>query len=179
MSSPIIHLRKSLALPNMSVAQDGGPKVGSSSNLVARICVHCGAEFWAKVETVRRGGGRLCSFRCCGRVGNRELRRRHPNSAGSLNPNWRGGISRNHVHYRELFRSRHPEKAAAHDAVRLAVAKGSLRRPFYCKRCGDPHRPFAHHDDYTKPLEVRWLCRRCHRIADKARIARERREKAS
>lgn len=30
-----------------------------------------------------------------------------------------------------------------------------------CGKCGDP-RSQMHHHDYTKPLEVEWLCRRCH-----------------
>lgn len=31
-----------------------------------------------------------------------------------------------------------------------------------CERCG-VLRADRHHDDYDKPLEIRWLCRRCHR----------------
>lgn len=30
-----------------------------------------------------------------------------------------------------------------------------------CAKCGDP-KSQMHHHDYTKPLEVEWLCRRCH-----------------
>lgn len=30
-----------------------------------------------------------------------------------------------------------------------------------CARCGSK-KAEKHHEDYTKPLEVRWLCRRCH-----------------
>jgi predicted nucleic acid-binding Zn-ribbon protein len=57
-----------------------------------------------------------------------------------------------------------PAMRARHEArwaVRRAVAAGRLhRKP--CERCGGlvVH---GHHDDYTKPLDVRWLCPACHR----------------
>ena len=32
-----------------------------------------------------------------------------------------------------------------------------------CERCGATQFIDGHHDDYSKPNEVRYLCRRCHR----------------
>lgn len=44
--------------------------------------------------------------------------------------------------------------------VRHAVKRGDLvRQP--CEACGSAAVE-AHHDDYSKPLAVRWLCRLCH-----------------
>lgn len=43
-----------------------------------------------------------------------------------------------------------------------AVNQGALSRPALCEGCGAECRPEGHHDDYTEPLQVRWLCRRCH-----------------
>lgn len=41
-------------------------------------------------------------------------------------------------------------------AVARAIEAGELvREP--CEVCGDP-KTHGHHDDYDKPLEVRWLC---------------------
>lgn len=34
-----------------------------------------------------------------------------------------------------------------------------VRRP--CRECGDA-KAQMHHDDYDRPLEVTWLCRKCH-----------------
>lgn len=34
--------------------------------------------------------------------------------------------------------------------------------PQPCRVCGDP-KAEKHHHDYSKPLEVEWLCRSCHR----------------
>jgi ribosomal protein S27AE len=49
----------------------------------------------------------------------------------------------------------------AHGKVRDAIRAGKLLRQC-CERCTAYHAQ-AHHDDYMKPLEVRWLCVTCHR----------------
>jgi hypothetical protein len=43
-----------------------------------------------------------------------------------------------------------------------ALKRGELKRPLTCEACGHIRPTFAHHDDYLKPLEVRWLCKPCH-----------------
>ena len=53
-----------------------------------------------------------------------------------------------------------PEKKAAHLLVQRAVNKGRLiKKP--CEVCGKK-KVEGHHNDYMKPLEVRWLCRKHH-----------------
>jgi len=53
--------------------------------------------------------------------------------------------------------SYNPQKyLKAHDLVGYALRVGRLKRK-PCEVCGK--RGEAHHDDYTKPYEVRWLCR--------------------
>lgn len=77
------------------------------------------------------------------------------------NPNWKGGISKNAYHYKKLSVQRYPEKDKARRKVHYAVSYGHLKR-MPCEVCGD-EQSHAHHEDYSKPLEVRWLCRKHHR----------------
>ena len=82
--------------------------------------------------------------------------RRALSQAGSLSANvtpreWPPG-------YRERF----PEKSAAHDAVASALRAGSMLKPEACESCGEASQLDAHHSDYSQPLSVRWLCRKCH-----------------
>ena len=52
----------------------------------------------------------------------------------------------------------------ASQAVRLYVATGLLKRPKTCQRCGVYGvRILAHHEDYSRPHDVIWLCDKCHR----------------
>lgn len=48
-------------------------------------------------------------------------------------------------------------KIIARTQVRKAIASGKLtKKP--CEVCGATYRIHAHHDDYSKPSDVRWLC---------------------
>lgn len=51
----------------------------------------------------------------------------------------------------------------AKDAVKNAILSGKLK-PKPCEKCGSKKNVIAHHDDYSKPLKVRWLCESCHRL---------------
>src|SRR4051794_27601008 len=55
------------------------------------------------------------------------------------------------------YMKKNPEKHRAHTAVARAIADGRLTKGA-CEVCGE-ERADAHHDDYSKPLDVRWLCR--------------------
>jgi hypothetical protein len=51
----------------------------------------------------------------------------------------------------------------ARKAVASAIRRGILVRPSICSTCdSSEHRIEAHHEDYSEPLEVTWLCSRCH-----------------
>jgi len=63
------------------------------------------------------------------------------------------------------WRERNPEKWEAHKAVKSALERGELERQ-PCEVCGG--RAESHHDDYSRPLDVRWLCREHHRRAHAA-----------
>ena len=52
---------------------------------------------------------------------------------------------------------------ATPQAIIAHRAASKLRPPENCETCGVLDTWLQrHHDDYSKPLEVRWLCRSCH-----------------
>lgn len=53
-----------------------------------------------------------------------------------------------------------PEKQFARDEVNKALKRGDLTK-LECEFCGDT-KTQAHHSDYSKPLEVRWVCKKHH-----------------
>lgn len=72
----------------------------------------------------------------------------------------------------EAWRKEHPERKRSHTKLRRAVLAGVVVKVVACQRCGAvPKRIEAHHADYSKPLDVEWLCKPCHAQADKERRA--------
>jgi len=51
-------------------------------------------------------------------------------------------------------------KRAANRKIQGLIASGKIKRQ-PCEKCGKP-KAHAHHDDYSKPLVVRWLCPQHH-----------------
>ncbi len=66
------------------------------------------------------------------------------------------------------------EKKQIRQAVHTAIRKGKITKRTTCQTCGIGGNLEMHHADYEKPpLEVIWLCRYCHVMADGRRRDRE------
>lgn len=68
-----------------------------------------------------------------------------------------------------FYRGGKRSDARAWDICERAIRSGKLANPQQCSVCESTERFTdgrtaiqAHHDDYNKPLEVRWLCQKCH-----------------
>ena len=58
------------------------------------------------------------------------------------------------------WRKRNPKKSKAHNHINRMIRNGKLKKQ-PCEICGES-KVHAHHDDYSKPLEIRWLCSKHH-----------------
>ena len=59
------------------------------------------------------------------------------------------------------MRAKHHDKYLARGRLAYALRTGKIERQ-PCQDCGNP-KSEAHHPDYSKPLEVYWLCRIHHK----------------
>ena len=120
-------------------------------NLIARIAASIvqernGQEIKAKKDF-------FCSSRCAYIYASRNIRK-----SGSESIHWKGGKP-----YKRPNGS-----IAATSKVYKALKSGKLtKKP--CEICGNTNSQ-AHHRDYTKPLEVNWLCKLHHNMADRDMI---------
>jgi len=120
---------------------------------IERVCIVCGAPFLVKQHQIKRGRGKCCSLSCAA-----SLSAEKRISDGSSNGNWKGGFDNSQRVSR--YRKSHPERYYAHLIMRNAIRRGELTRGV-CEVCGD-HNTEGHHDDYSAPLTIRWLCKNHH-----------------
>lgn len=67
----------------------------------------------------------------------------------------------NAVRISKQWRARNPLAYQAHTIVGNALRDGKIER-CACAICAATENVHAHHKDYAKPLDVTWLCARCH-----------------
>ena len=77
---------------------------------------------------------------------------------GPYAPNWTGITP---AERKREYRKQNPDKDRANQIVRIEKKHGRLV-PQPCEVCGK-EKVDAHHEDYSKPLEVVWLCKKHHR----------------
>ncbi len=65
------------------------------------------------------------------------------------------GVKKRKANYQHM-REKYPEKFKARYALKWAVRSGKMER-LPCEVCKEP-KTHGHHEDYSKPLEVVWLC---------------------
>ena len=136
-------------------------------------CRQCGAEkpLTAFNPNSRMKDGRLNKCKECRKADSRiyydtnaelirqkaQARRSEP-AVAARNKAWREMPERKQKAARIMreYERRNPIKVAARLAVREAVRKGQML-PLPCEACGTS-KAQAHHCDYSKPLDVRWLC---------------------
>ena len=65
--------------------------------------------------------------------------------------------------WRSKNKQKYPEKVRAHAILNNAIRRHGFIRATVCSLCGVKGKMQAHHDDYSKPLDVRWFCCLCHK----------------
>lgn len=63
----------------------------------------------------------------------------------------------------KAWHTRNKEKCRAHRILGYNLKLGRIVRPEECSQCGAVARLDGHHEDHSKPLDVEWLCRGCHK----------------
>jgi len=96
------------------------------------------------------------------RKNSEKFRRENPEKASIQSRKWSEKNREKRRQYQEKSRKNNLEKRAVNEHLKRYVKKGLIERGSMCQDCNKEGKMEAHHIDYSKPLEVQWLCRRCH-----------------
>jgi hypothetical protein len=87
----------------------------------------------------------------------------HPGAHAESVRKWQKSHPKKLYEIAQAWRGRNRVKLRAHSIKQRALESGLLVCPTGCQNCGSSVvRLDAHHPDYSKPIEVTWLCRKCH-----------------
>lgn len=108
--------------------------------------------------SAQEGMGRL---KMCPKCQIREIRGPRQPYCKPCTAEWRRNSLKKHPDEYGKFSLQRRLKVIVRSTMNNAIRRGTLIKGDNCEICGATN-PEAHHDDYAKPLEVRWLCKDCH-----------------
>jgi len=131
-----------------------------------KVCSRCkiekDIERFCDRKTSRDGKNGEC--RDCVRDYNKVYRHKNKTLVKARIIKYRANNRDKVVDYKKKYRASNPEKEKALKAVYRATKKGVITRPDKCEMCNKLTKYIdAHHGDYNKPLDVVWLCKKCHK----------------
>lgn len=140
---------------------------GVMINRIYKGCTACGEvkqldEFHKRP---RSRHGRRAQCKSCIRKKESARRRNTDGRHREYNRRWAKENPERVATYFQQYRHRNPDKKRAHRRVWDAVRQGKLVKPDACENCmaaTEKAKLHAHHEDYSRPLEVEWLCQECH-----------------
>lgn len=142
----------------------------------ARHCAECGASFRPHRWDAEDGGGIYCSRRCSAKAA-------YPATLGAITTAERRAMALKTFAVGKLHRLTHEsgrvgrefdrahfwtsgstsiEARRAYRFLSEALSAGRIARGS-CEQCGSDRRVAGHHEDYSRALDVVWLCPKCHR----------------
>lgn len=131
-------------------------------NHVNKICNKCKVEKMVEDFYIdKKSGLRYATCKVCvlnrTRIHHRNFNNPEKSKKSALRRKLRGASLVN----AKKMQKKYPEKHKARYKLRNAVASGKIIKGV-CEKCGEK-KTEGHHDDYTKPLDVRWLCIKHHK----------------
>lgn len=144
-----------------------------------RVCFKCNilkplSDFY---KHSRMGDGHLNKCKDCAKKDVKEHRDENLEKVREYDrnrPNYRERLQRNKEYAktdkgkevvaksRNNYRNKHVDRYEAKVLFGNALRDGKVFRPNLCQHCGIECVPQGHHNDYSKPLEVVWVCIPCH-----------------
>ena len=65
--------------------------------------------------------------------------------------------------YVEKLNAERPFMRRAQNTLNNRIKAGKIQRPGHCSKCNKECFPDGHHTNYSRPLDVVWLCKSCHK----------------
>lgn len=130
-----------------------------------KMCFKCGRVLSISMfyRHSQMGDGHLNKCKECTVLDTRRHREKHGDKIRAYDR------SRSSGRHKVKFEGRHPIKKAAQTMLGNAVKYGKIVKPPFCVRCWATGKIHGHHRDYSRPLDVIWLCPRCHAAEHKTR----------